>query len=157
MFDRAESLGWRPLQKFAYPEDLPAIESKMREIIAAKAPFTCETWPRDKARAHFEAVGETYKLALLDAIPDGDPVTVYRQDGWLDLCRGPHMRHTGDAGGAFKLTHVAGAYWRGNSNNKMLSRIYGVAFANPRAPCTGCCPCAASRRTTLTFIAPPGN
>ncbi|WP_321364840.1 threonine--tRNA ligase [uncultured Celeribacter sp.] len=115
------------------PEDLPAIEQKMREIIAAKTPFTCEQWSRDAARAHFEAAGEPYKLALLEAIPDGEPVKIYRQGAWLDLCRGPHMRHTGDAGGAFKLARVAGAYWRGDSNNQMLSRIYGVAFADKSA------------------------
>ena len=115
------------------PEDLPIIEKKMREIIAARTPFTREEWSRDEARAHFEAAGETYKLALLDAIPEGEPVTIYRQGDWLDLCRGPHMRHTGDAGSAFKLTHVAGAYWRGDANNKMLNRIYGVAFADKAA------------------------
>ncbi|OBY27609.1 threonine--tRNA ligase [Leisingera sp. JC1] len=112
------------------PEDLPVIEAKMREIIASRTPFVCETWTRDQARAHFEAAGESYKLALLDAIPEGEPVTIYRQGDWLDLCRGPHMRHTGDAGAAFKLTRVAGAYWRGDANNPMLSRIYGVAFAS---------------------------
>lgn len=115
------------------PEDLPAIEQKMREIIAAKVPFTCEDWTRDAARAHFEAAGEPYKLALLEAIPEGEPIKIYRQGAWLDLCRGPHMRHTGDAGGAFKLTRVAGAYWRGDSNKQMLSRIYGVAFADKPA------------------------
>ncbi|MEW2913903.1 threonine--tRNA ligase [Leisingera sp. JC11] len=112
------------------PEDLPVIEAKMREIIASRTPFVCETWTRDQARAHFEAAGESYKLALLAAIPEGEPVTIYRQGDWLDLCRGPHMRHTGDAGAAFKLTRVAGAYWRGDANNPMLSRIYGVAFAS---------------------------
>ena len=115
------------------PEDLPVIETKMREIIAARRPFTREVWSRDAARAHFEAAGETWKLALLDAIPEGEPVTIYRQGDWLDLCRGPHMRDTGDAGTAFKLTHVAGAYWRGDANNPMLSRIYGVAFADKPA------------------------
>jgi len=112
------------------PDDLPAIEAKMRAIIAARTPFTREEWSRERARAHFEAAGETFKLALLDAIPDGQPVTVYRQGDWLDLCRGPHMRHTGDAGTAFRLTRVAGAYWRGDARNPMLSRIYGVAFAD---------------------------
>lgn len=115
------------------PEDLPVIEKKMREIIAAKTPFTCETWSRDEVRQHFEAAGEPYKLALLEAIPEGDTVKIYRQGDWLDLCRGPHMRSTGDAGSAFKLTRVAGAYWRGDSNNQMLSRIYGVAFADKTA------------------------
>lgn len=115
------------------PEDLPVIEAKMREIIAAKTPFVCEAWSRQEAQAHFEAAGEPYKLALLEAIPEGEDVTIYRQGDWLDLCRGPHMRHTGDAGPAFKLTRVAGAYWRGDAKNRMLSRIYGVAFADKKA------------------------
>lgn len=111
-------------------DDLPSIEKKMRQIIATKTPFTCEEWSREEARRHFEKHGEPYKVALLDAIPDGEAVKVYRQGDWLDLCRGPHMRSTGDAGNAFKLTRVSGAYWRGDSNNQMLSRIYGVAFAD---------------------------
>ncbi|SEB01440.1 threonine--tRNA ligase [Rubrimonas cliftonensis] len=115
------------------PDDLPAIEATMREIIAARTPFTREQWSREAAQAHFSNAGETYKLALLDAIPEGDPVTVYRQGDWLDLCRGPHMRHTGDVGLAFTLTRVAGAYWRGDAKNPMLSRIYGVAFADRAA------------------------
>lgn len=115
------------------PEDLPVIEKKMRQIIAARTPFTREEWTREEARQYFEATGEGYKLALLDAIPEGETVTVYRQGDWLDLCRGPHMRSTADAGSAFKLTRVAGAYWRGDSNNPMLSRIYGVAFADKAA------------------------
>ncbi|MEO9652742.1 MAG: threonine--tRNA ligase [Roseobacter sp.] len=112
------------------PEDLPVIEKKMRQIIAARTPFVREIWTREQARSHFENVGEIWKLALLDAIPEGEPVTIYRQGDWLDLCRGPHMRHTGDVGTAFKLTRVAGAYWRGDANNPMLSRIYGIAFAD---------------------------
>ncbi|MEP3443027.1 MAG: threonine--tRNA ligase [Sulfitobacter sp.] len=115
------------------PEDLPVIEKKMRQIIASKTPFTCEEWNREQAQQHFEAVGEPYKVALLDAIPEGEAVKIYRQGAWLDLCRGPHMRSTGDVGSAFKLTRVAGAYWRGDSNNQMLSRIYGVAFADKAA------------------------
>jgi threonyl-tRNA synthetase len=115
------------------PEDLPVIEKKMRQIIAAKTPFTCEQWSRQKAQQHFEAAGEPYKVALIDAIPEDQAVTIYRQGDWLDLCRGPHMRGTGDVGNAFKLTRVAGAYWRGDSNNQMLSRIYGVAFADKQA------------------------
>ncbi len=115
------------------PEDLPVIEKKMRQIIAARTPFTREEWTREEARQYFEAAGEGYKLALLDAIPEGETVTIYRQGDWLDLCRGPHMRSTADAGSAFKLTRVAGAYWRGDSNNPMLSRIYGVAFADKAA------------------------
>lgn len=115
------------------PEDLPVIENKMRQIIASKTPFTCEDWSREQAQQHFEAAGEPYKVALLEAIPEGETVKVYRQGDWLDLCRGPHMRSTGDVGSAFKLTRVAGAYWRGDSNNRMLSRIYGVAFADKSA------------------------
>lgn len=115
------------------PEDLPVIEKKMRQIIASKTPFTCEEWNREQAQQYFEAVVEPYKLALLDAIPVGEAVKVYRQGDWLDLCRGPHMRSTGDVGSAFKLTRVAGAYWRGDSKNQMLSRIYGVAFADKAA------------------------
>jgi len=115
------------------PEELPLIEARMREIIAARRPFTREEWPRHEARAHFEAANEPYKLALLDAIPEDQTVTIYRQGDWLDLCRGPHMRHTGDAGPAFRLTRVAGAYWRGDAQNPMLSRIYGVAFADKAA------------------------
>ncbi|SFQ61072.1 threonyl-tRNA synthetase [Roseivivax halotolerans] len=115
------------------PEDLPVIEKKMREIVAARRPFAREAWRRAEVRAHFETAGETYKLGLLDAIPAGEPVTIYRQGDWLDLCRGPHMRSTADAGTAFKLTHVAGAYWRGDAKNRMLSRIYGVAFADKPA------------------------
>lgn len=111
------------------PEDLPIIEKRMREIIAARTPFTCEVWTRDQAVAYFEEAGETWKRALLDAIPEGEPIKIYRQGDWHDLCRGPHMRHTGDIGTAFKLTHVAGAYWRGDAKNPMLSRIYGIAFA----------------------------
>ncbi len=115
------------------PEDLPKIEAKMHEIIAVREPFTREVWTRLQAKTYFEQSGETWKLALLDAIPDSEPVTIYRQGDWLDLCRGPHMRHTGDAGTAFKLTHVAGAYWRGDAKNPMLSRIYGIAFADKTA------------------------
>ncbi|MEL6463808.1 MAG: threonine--tRNA ligase [Pseudomonadota bacterium] len=115
------------------PEDLPVIEKKMREIIAARTPFTCEVWTRDQAKTYFEEVGEPWKLALLDAIPEEEPVKIYRQGDWLDLCRGPHMRHTGDVGTAFKLTRVAGAYWRGDAKNPMLSRIYGIAFADKDA------------------------
>ena len=115
------------------PEDLPIIEEKMREIIAERKPFVCEVWTRDEAKKYFEEAGEIWKVALLDAIPDGEPVTIYRQGDWLDLCRGPHMRSTGDVGSAFKLTHVAGAYWRGDAKNPMLSRIYGIAFADKAA------------------------
>ena len=110
------------------PEDLPAIEARMREIVARNAPFSKEVWPREKARQVFAEKGESYKVELIDAIPAGEDVKIYRQGDWFDLCRGPHMVSTGQVGTAFKLTKVAGAYWRGDSNNPMLTRIYGTAW-----------------------------
>ncbi|PRD42278.1 threonine--tRNA ligase [Phyllobacterium phragmitis] len=112
------------------PEDLPVIEKKMREIIARNKPFTKEIWSREKARKTFAEKGEIYKVELVDAIPEGQDLKVYYQGDWFDLCRGPHMASTGQIGNSFKLMKVAGAYWRGDSNNPMLSRIYGTAFAN---------------------------
>ncbi|MBB4301688.1 threonyl-tRNA synthetase [Rhodobium orientis] len=114
------------------PEDLPKIEAKMREIIQRDAPFTKEVWSRDQAKAYFRDQGENFKVELIDAIPDGEDVKIYRQGDWLDLCRGPHMPSTGKIGPAFKLMKVAGAYWRGDSNNQMLSRIYGTAWTNEK-------------------------
>ena len=111
------------------PEDLPVIEKKMREIIARNQPFTKEVWTRQEAKDFFAAKGENYKVELVDAIPADQNINIYAQGEWLDLCRGPHMRSTGDVGNAFKLMSVAGAYWRGDSNNAMLTRIYGTAFA----------------------------
>ncbi|MGH6945637.1 MAG: threonine--tRNA ligase [Geminicoccaceae bacterium] len=111
------------------PEDLAKIEARMAEILAADAAFRREEVSRDEARRRFEALGEEYKLELLDAIPEGEPVTIYHQNGWFDLCRGPHGPSTGRIG-AFKLTKLAGAYWRGDSRNPMLQRIYGTAWAN---------------------------
>src|SRR5438034_2825543 len=113
------------------PEDLPAIEKKMREIIARDKPFTKEVWPREEAKRVFRDKGETFKVELVDAIPPGEQLKIYRQGDWFDLCRGPHMTSTGKIGNAFKLQKVAGAYWRGDSNNPMLTRIYGTAFAKP--------------------------
>ena len=110
------------------PEDLPVIEKKMREIIARNNPFTREVWSREDAKAFFRDKGEFYKVELVDAIAQDQKIRIYRQGEWLDLCRGPHMRSTGDIGHAFKLMSVAGAYWRGDSNNAMLSRIYGTAW-----------------------------
>ncbi len=109
-------------------DDLAKIEARMAEIVKADKPFVREEVSRDAARAKFEALGERFKLELLDAIPAGEPVTLYHQDGWFDLCRGPHGPSTGRIG-AFKLTKVAGAYWRGDSRNPQLQRIYGTAFA----------------------------
>ncbi|GAB1582110.1 threonine--tRNA ligase [Phyllobacterium phragmitis] len=112
------------------PEDLPVIEKKMREIIARNKPFTKEVWSREKAKQVFAEKGEIYKVELVDAIPEDQDVKIYRQGEWFDLCRGPHMASTGQIGNSFKLMKVAGAYWRGDANNPMLSRIYGTAFAN---------------------------
>jgi len=111
------------------PEDFPAIEAKMREIIARDKPFTKEVWSREKARQVFADKGEGYKVQLVDAIPEGQDLKIYFQGDWFDLCRGPHMVSTGKVGTAFKLMKVAGAYWRGDSNNPMLTRIYGTAWA----------------------------
>jgi threonyl-tRNA synthetase len=111
------------------PEDFDAIEKKMREIIARDKPFTKEVWSRDEAKRVFRDKGEMFKVELVDAIPPGQDLKIYKQGDWFDLCRGPHMTSTGKVGNAFKLMKVAGAYWRGDSNREMLSRIYGTAFA----------------------------
>ncbi|UXN04668.1 MULTISPECIES: threonine--tRNA ligase [unclassified Bartonella] len=111
-------------------EDLPVIEKKMREIIARNKPFTKEIWARNKAKQVFADKGELYKVELVDAIPEDQDLKIYYQGDWFDLCRGPHMTSTGHIGNAFKLMKVAGAYWRGDSNNPMLTRIYGTAFAS---------------------------
>src|SRR5215217_7363844 len=110
------------------PEDFPAIEAKMREIIARDKPFTKEVWSRDKAKQVFRDKGEHFKVELVDAIPEGDDLKIYSQGDWFDLCRGPHMTSTGKVGTAFKLMKVAGAYWRGDAKNPMLTRIYGTAW-----------------------------
>ena len=111
------------------PEDLPKIEKRMKEIIGRNKPFTKEVWSRDKAKDVFAARGEAFKVELVDAIPEGQDLKIYSQGEWFDLCRGPHMASTGQIGTAFKLMKVAGAYWRGDSNNPMLTRIYGTAWA----------------------------
>jgi threonyl-tRNA synthetase len=111
------------------PEDFEAIEKKMREIIARDKPFTKEIWSRDEAKRVFRDKGELFKVELVDAIPKDQDLKIYKQGDWFDLCRGPHMTSTGKIGQAFKLMKVAGAYWRGDSNREMLSRIYGTAFA----------------------------
>ena len=111
-------------------EDLPVIEKKMREIIQRNKPFTKEIWSRDKVKQVFDDKGEAYKVELVDAIPDEQDLKIYYQGDWFDLCRGPHMASTGQIGTAFKLMKVAGAYWRGDSNNEMLTRIYGTAWAS---------------------------
>jgi threonyl-tRNA synthetase len=120
-FDKAEPF---------HPEDLERIEARMREIIKRNEPFTKEVWDRAKAAQYFKDTGESYKVELVDAIPANEDVKIYRQGKWLDLCRGPHMRSTGQVGNDFKLTRIAGAYWRGDSNKPMLQRIYGTAWAS---------------------------
>jgi threonyl-tRNA synthetase len=111
------------------PEDLPVIEKKMREIIARDKPFTKEVWSREQTKKTFRDMGETFKVELVDAIPADQQIKIYKQGDWFDLCRGPHMTSVGKIGSAFKLMKVAGAYWRGDSKNPMLTRIYGTAFA----------------------------
>lgn len=111
-------------------EDFKTIEKKMSEIVQRGAAFTKEVWSRDEARRVFAAKGEDYKIELIDAIAADQDLKIYKQGQWFDLCRGPHMRSTKDVGQAFKLTKVAGAYWRGDSDNAVLSRIYGTAWAN---------------------------
>jgi threonyl-tRNA synthetase len=110
------------------PEDFPAIEKKMREIIARDKPFTKSVKTRDEAKAFFRDKGELFKVELVDTIPGDQDIKFYDQGGWVDLCRGPHMTSTGKIGSAFKLMKVAGAYWRGDSKNPMLTRIYGTAW-----------------------------
>ncbi len=113
------------------PEDLGAIEKKMKEIINRRDPVTTEVWERDRAIAHYKANNEPYKVELIDAIPGDEPLRMYWHGHWQDLCRGPHLQHTGQVpADAFKLMSVAGAYWRGDSDRAMLQRIYGVGFKN---------------------------
>ncbi len=110
-------------------EDLPIIEKKMKEIIARDKPFAKEVWSREQAKKTFHDMSENFKVELVDAIPQDQQIKIYKQGDWFDLCRGPHMTSTGKVGTAFKLMKVAGAYWRGDSKNPMLTRIYGTAFA----------------------------
>ncbi len=111
------------------PEDLGLIEKKMKEIINKRDPVTTEVWDRDRAIEFYKANNEPYKVELIEGIPGDEPVRMYWHGHWQDLCRGPHLQHTGQLpGDAFKLMSIAGAYWRGDSNRAMLQRIYGVAF-----------------------------
>ena len=114
------------------PEDFPAIEAKMREIVAANAAFKRQEIDREEAIAFFQARGEKYKAQLIQDLPASETITLYTQGEWVDLCRGPHLRATGDVGTAFKLMKVAGAYWRGDHRNAMLSRIYGTAWRDQK-------------------------
>ncbi|MEO3473432.1 threonine--tRNA ligase [Roseomonas sp. CAU 1739] len=114
------------------PEDFGAIEAKMREIVARNATFERIVTTRHDAIALFAEKGEKYKVELIQDLPSGETITLYKQGDWIDLCRGPHMRGTGDVGTAFKLMKVAGAYWRGDHRNAMLSRIYGTAWRDQK-------------------------
>ena len=113
-------------------EDLNKIENKMKEIIDRNEPTTREIWDRDKAIAHFKDKGEIYKAEIIKSIPKGEEVSIYFHGKWNDLCRGPHLSSTGKIGKFFKLTKVSGAYWRGDSNNEMLQRIYGTSWASQK-------------------------
>jgi threonyl-tRNA synthetase len=123
---------------FAFPEDVkisekdfPAIEAEMKKIVKENLPVFREEVPRYEAMTRFEKLGETYKVELIRDLPDAETITVYGMGDWFDLCRGPHIATTKQAG-SFKLTAIAGAYWRGNENNAMLTRIYGTAWANKK-------------------------
>jgi threonyl-tRNA synthetase len=114
------------------PEDLARIEERMREIVDRDEPITREEWPRDDAIRFFDGIGERYKAEIIGAIPADEPISLYRQGEFIDLCRGPHLPSTGRLGKAFKLTKLAGAYWRGDSRNDMLQRIYGTAWPDQK-------------------------
>ncbi|MBZ4022217.1 threonine--tRNA ligase [Rhodobacter sp. TJ_12] len=111
------------------PEDLGEIEARMKKIINAREPVKTEVWSRDAALKHYEETNEPYKVELVNRIPEDQDIRMYWHGDWQDLCRGPHLQHTGQVpADAFKLTHVAGAYWLGDSTRPMLQRIYGIAF-----------------------------
>ena len=110
------------------PQDLEKIEKKMKEIVEKNEPTKREVWERKKAKDHYKKIGEKYKVELVDSIPEDQEVSIYYHGKWYDLCRGPHLTSTGKIGKYFKLTKVSGAYWRGDSNNEMLQRIYGTSW-----------------------------
>jgi len=114
------------------PEDFPAIEAKMKEIVARGSPFVRRVMDREEAIRFFSDKGEKYKAQLIQDLPATEEISLYSQGDWVDLCRGPHMRSTADVGTAFKLMKVAGAYWRGDHRNAMLSRIYGTAWRDQK-------------------------
>ncbi len=114
------------------PDDLVKIEEKMRQIVKADLPTRREVWPRDQAIAHFDGIGEHYKAELIKGIPAGEEVSIYFHGNWHDLCRGPHFASTSKIGDAFKLTKLAGAYWRGDAANAQLQRIYGTAWRDQK-------------------------
>ncbi len=112
--------------------DLEKIEARMREIVDRDEAIEREVWERDAAARFFRSMGEEYKAEIIEGIPSEEDLTLYRQGDFIDLCRGPHLPSTGKLGKAFKLTHVSGAYWRGDSNNEMLQRVYGTAWSNDK-------------------------
>ena len=111
-------------------DDFPVIEKRMHEIVARDEKISREEWDRNEAIKHFRDIGEAYKAEIIEGIPANQPITVYRQGNWKDLCRGPHLPSTRHIGKAFKLTKLAGAYWRGDQRNAQLQRIYGTAWAS---------------------------
>ena len=113
-------------------EDLNKIENKMREIVERDEKTTREVWPRKKAIEHFKKIGEIYKAQIIESIPEGEEVSIYFHGKWHDLCRGPHLTSTGKIGKFFKLMKVSGAYWRGDSNNEMLQRVYGTSWSTQK-------------------------
>jgi len=114
------------------PEDLERMEQRMREIVERDEEITREVWDRDEAVKYFRSIGEEYKAQIIEDLPEDEVITIYRQGDFVDLCRGPHLPSTGRLGKAFKLTKLAGAYWRGDSRNEMLQRVYGTAWSNDK-------------------------
>lgn len=114
------------------PEDLVALEKRMAEIVARDEAIERQVWARDKAIDYFKSIGEHYKAEIIEDLPADEPITVYSQGDFIDLCRGPHLPSTGKLGDAFKLMSIAGAYWRGDHRNEMLQRIYGTCWRNKK-------------------------
>ena len=113
-------------------EDLKKIENKMKEIVDRDEPTKREIWKRNEVINHFKKIGEHYKAEIIEDIPDNEEVSIYHHGKWHDLCKGPHLSSTGKIGKAFKLTKVSGAYWRGDTKNEMLQRIYGTCWSNKK-------------------------
>ena len=113
-------------------DDFEVIENRMVEIIDQDLPIERKIWNRDEATNHFLSKGEVYKAEIINDLPEDEEVSVYRQGNWLDLCRGPHLPSTGKLPKAFKMMKLAGAYWRGDSNNEMLQRMYGTAWSDQK-------------------------
>ncbi|MDP6709655.1 MAG: threonine--tRNA ligase, partial [Alphaproteobacteria bacterium] len=114
------------------PEDLEAMEARMREVVARDEDITRMVWSREEAIDYFQSIGELYKAEIIRDLPEDEVITVYRQGDFIDLCRGPHLRSTAQVGTAFKLTKLAGAYWRGDSRNEMLQRVYGTCWRSDK-------------------------